>query len=96
MPSPLQPEAVEADDTRAAQTARLERLARLAIWVVPGLWAVNYIVARWAPGIVEPYALALGRWAIACMVLCIMKFPKPVRNMQAKSGAIPGANAIAT
>lgn len=63
---------MEADDITAAQTARLERAARLAIWVVPALWAVNYIVARRAPGIVEPYALALGRWAIAGMLLAVV------------------------
>lgn len=69
MPPQQKPNAVEAD---AAQTAHLERLARLAIWVVPALWAVNYIVARSAPGIVEPYALALGRWALAGMLLAIV------------------------
>jgi drug/metabolite transporter (DMT)-like permease len=49
--------------------ARMERMARLAIWVVPALWAVNYIIARRAPGVVEPYALALGRWGIAFVLL---------------------------
>lgn len=56
----------------AAQRARLERLARLAIWVVPALWAVNYIVARRAPGVIEPYALALGRWALAGILLAFV------------------------
>jgi len=55
-----------------ARQERLERLARLAIWVVPALWAVNYIVARRAPGIVEPYALALGRWALAGILLAVV------------------------
>ncbi len=53
------------------QQERLERLARLAIWVVPALWAVNYIVARRAPGVIEPYTLALGRWALAGMLLAV-------------------------
>jgi drug/metabolite transporter (DMT)-like permease len=44
---------------------KLERLALLCIWVTPLLWAVNYIIARKAPGVVGPYALALGRWALA-------------------------------
>lgn len=52
--------------------ARQERLARLALWVVPALWAVNYIVARRAPGVVEPYTLALGRWALAGLLLGLM------------------------
>lgn len=87
MPSQQQPEAVEADDIRAAQTARLERSARLAIWVVPALWAVNYIVARRAPGIVEPYALALGRWAIAGMLLAIVARQELWTQRHAVSGA---------
>jgi drug/metabolite transporter (DMT)-like permease len=47
-------------------------LARLALLVVPALWAVNYIVARRAPSVVEPYALALGRWALAGMLLTMV------------------------
>jgi drug/metabolite transporter (DMT)-like permease len=48
---------------------RTLRLASLAVWLTPALWAVNYIVARKAPGVIEPYALALGRWFIAGVVL---------------------------
>ena len=48
------------------------RLARLAVWVTPALWAVNYIVARKAPGVVEPYTLAFGRWLIAGLVLTVL------------------------
>jgi drug/metabolite transporter (DMT)-like permease len=55
-----------------AQRERLERLARIAIWVVPALWAVNYIVARRAPGVIEPYSLALGRWALAGILLAFV------------------------
>lgn len=49
-----------------------ERLAQALIWVTPALWAVNYIVARRAPGVVEPHTLALGRWALAGMLLAWM------------------------
>lgn len=56
----------------SARQERLERLARLAIWGVPALWAVNYIVARRAPGVIEPYALALGRWALAGGLLALV------------------------
>lgn len=56
----------------AHQQERLERLARLALWIVPALWAVNYIVARRAPGVIEPYALALGRWAMAGILLAVV------------------------
>ncbi len=45
------------------------RLALLSIWVTPALWSVNYVIARFAPGVVEPYTLALGRWALAGALL---------------------------
>lgn len=48
------------------------RLALTLIWVTPALWAVNYIVARAAPGVVEPHTLALGRWALAGALLTFM------------------------
>jgi drug/metabolite transporter (DMT)-like permease len=47
------------------QTEAKERLALLGVWFIPALWAVNYIIARKAPGTIAPYALALGRWAVA-------------------------------
>jgi drug/metabolite transporter (DMT)-like permease len=46
-----------------------ERVALLGLWLIPALWSVNYIVARWAPGVVTPYTLALGRWGIAGLLL---------------------------
>ena len=49
--------------------ARAEHLARLALWLVPALWAVNYIIARRAPGVIEPYTLAFGRWLLAGLIL---------------------------
>ncbi|WP_236635172.1 DMT family transporter [Rhodoferax sp. TS-BS-61-7] len=51
------------------QRPEQERWALLGLWLIPALWAVNFIVARWAPGVVAPYALALGRWAIAGVLL---------------------------
>jgi drug/metabolite transporter (DMT)-like permease len=30
---------------------------------------VNYLVARWAPGVIAPHALALGRWCVAALLL---------------------------
>jgi drug/metabolite transporter (DMT)-like permease len=35
----------------------------------PALWSVNYLVARWAPGVIAPHMLALGRWVIAALLL---------------------------
>lgn len=48
------------------------RLARTLLWLVPAMWSVNYIVARLANGVIGPYLLALGRWAIAGAVLVIL------------------------
>lgn len=49
-----------------------QRVAQVLIWVIPALWAVNFIIARKAPGVVEPYTLALGRWALAGALLAFM------------------------
>jgi drug/metabolite transporter (DMT)-like permease len=45
------------------------RLAQALIWLTPALWAVNFIVARKAPGVIGPYTLAFGRWAVAGLLL---------------------------
>jgi len=49
--------------------ARGRRLAYALVFVTPALWSVNYLVARWAPGVIAPHALALGRWIVAALVL---------------------------
>ena len=54
------------------QTQTHTRLALALLWLVPLLWVVNYIVARKAPGVIDPYLLALGRWALAALVLVVM------------------------
>ncbi len=36
------------------------------------MWSVNYIVARMAPGVVAPHMLALGRWALAGLILSMV------------------------
>lgn len=46
-----------------------DRWARGLVWLVPALWTVNYVVARKAPGVIEPHTLALGRWALAGLLL---------------------------
>jgi len=48
------------------------RIALWLMWVTPALWSVNYIVARSAPGVVEPHMLALGRWALAGVILAFV------------------------
>lgn len=52
-----------------AKGSASERLARWLVFTVPALWTVNYVVARKAPGVIEPYTLAFGRWAIAGLLL---------------------------
>lgn len=46
-----------------------QRLALALLWITPALWSVNYIVARKAPGVVAPHLLALGRWALAGLIV---------------------------
>ena len=50
-------------------TAGELRLAQALLFITPALWSVNYLVARWAPGVIAPHALALGRWVAAALLL---------------------------
>jgi drug/metabolite transporter (DMT)-like permease len=50
-------------------TAGELRLAQALLFITPALWSVNYLVARWAPGVIAPHALALGRWTVATLLL---------------------------
>lgn len=45
------------------------RLATALIFVAPALWSVNYLVARWAPGVIAPHMLAMARWCVAALLL---------------------------
>ena len=49
--------------------AQSSRWAAVAIWCVPAMWAFNFMVARMAPGVIEPHGLALGRWLIVTVCL---------------------------
>lgn len=51
---------------------REERTAQILIFTVPALWVVNYVVARKAPGVIDPHTLALCRWGIAGLILGIL------------------------
>ncbi|HVK31423.1 MAG TPA: DMT family transporter [Burkholderiaceae bacterium] len=50
-------------------SAAERRLALALVFVAPALWSVNYLVARWAPGVIAPHMLALARWAVAVVLL---------------------------
>ncbi len=41
------------------------QFALALLFIAPALWSVNYLVARTAPGQIEPHALALIRWLVA-------------------------------
>ena len=41
----------------------------MLLWVAPAMWTVNYLVARTAPGVIQPHVLALARWALAGSIL---------------------------
>ena len=47
------------------------RLAIALLFITPALWSVNYLVARSAPGIIEPHALALLRWLTASVLFAL-------------------------
>jgi drug/metabolite transporter (DMT)-like permease len=46
-----------------------QRLALMLLWIAPAMWTVNYLVARTAPGVIQPHVLALARWALAGSIL---------------------------
>ena len=45
------------------------RLAQVLLFVVPALWSSNYLIARAAHGVIQPHALAFGRWTLALALL---------------------------
>ncbi len=51
------------------QTSSRRRLAHALLFIAPAMWAANYLVARLAPGIIEPHQLALMRWSIALLLM---------------------------
>ncbi|HPU53658.1 MAG TPA: DMT family transporter [Burkholderiaceae bacterium] len=51
------------------------RLAVALIFITPGFWSANYIVARSAIGVVEPHMLALMRWCLALMLMLPFAWP---------------------
>lgn len=47
------------------QAAARHRLALALLFITPALWAVNALIARKAPGVIEPHLLAMLRWLLA-------------------------------
>ncbi|MCZ8252608.1 MAG: DMT family transporter [Hylemonella sp.] len=46
-------------------TATRHRLALTLLFITPALWSVNALIARKAPGVIEPHLLAMLRWLMA-------------------------------
>lgn len=57
--------------------------ARVLLFVVPGLWSTNYLIAKLSNGVIGPHALALGRWALAVLLL----LPFTWRGLRGQGGA---------
>ncbi|MCL4745989.1 MAG: DMT family transporter [Burkholderiaceae bacterium] len=53
------------------QPASRQRLAFALLFITPGMWSANYIVARSAIGVVEPHMLALLRWTLALALMLV-------------------------
>ena len=51
--------------------ANRHNLALALLFIAPALWAVNYLVARSAPGVIEPHLLASLRWLMAAMLFSL-------------------------
>jgi drug/metabolite transporter (DMT)-like permease len=68
--------------------AQREQLARALVFLTPALWAVNYWVARSAPGVIAPHALAISRWALAAAVLLACCWPEVRAKRQHIGGEI--------
>ena len=57
-------------ETRETHAHR-HRFALSLLFIAPALWAVNYLVARSAPGVIEPHLLALLRWLMAAVLFSL-------------------------
>ena len=57
-----------------AQALLLARRASWAIWLVPMLWMVNYLIALRAPGVIGPLSLAALRWGVAGVLLALLSW----------------------
>jgi len=57
-----------------------QRLARVLIFIAPGLFAANYVVGRLAPGTIEPHLLAFLRWLFALFLMLCFATPELLRQ----------------
>ncbi|MEY4295753.1 MAG: hypothetical protein RLY82_1441 [Pseudomonadota bacterium] len=52
-----------------SSASSISGLSWALIFFIPALWSVNYLVARSAPALIAPHALAFSRWALAAIIL---------------------------
>jgi drug/metabolite transporter (DMT)-like permease len=72
-----------------AATPGERQIALALVFIAPALWSVNYLVARWAPGVIAPHMLALARWAVAVLLLgafCWREIVAKRRDVVAEGG----------
>ncbi|MFZ9298253.1 MAG: DMT family transporter [Hylemonella sp.] len=53
------------------QALSRRHLALSLIFITPAVWAVNALVARKAPGVIEPHLLAMLRWLLASLLFAL-------------------------
>lgn len=56
------------------QAASRHRAALALLFITPALWAINAVVARKAPGVIEPHLLAMMRWLLASLLFALGTF----------------------
>lgn len=64
------------------QAATSQRLALALIFITPALWAVNALIARLAPGVIEPHLLAMMRWLLAGLVFALLSWREILQHRQ--------------
>ena len=57
-----------------------QQLAVALIFITPAFWGVNYLVARSAPGVIEPHLLALLRWLMAGLLFAVPSWRELVQH----------------
>lgn len=72
------------------------RLAQILLFITPAMWSANYIVARAAPGVIEPHLLAFLRWFFAFCLMLPFALPElrsqwPVWRAEWRSFLVLGA-----
>ena len=57
-------------------TSSISLFSWLLIFATPAFWGVNYLIARKAPALIAPHALAFARWGLAAVLLGIFAWPE--------------------